>query len=411
MMGFFGRFFGNVTASNKPETRAFSSRNDELAALLSGGVAFQSGAIVSPRTAENLSTILACVGAISSALASLPTWVYRRTGAGREVDEGHPLMRLIRRGCNRHQTWPSWLEWTVASTLLYGNSLSEIVVDARGALLELRPIPWNWAAVSMLGSGRLVFDVSETPGVFGGSARGRRRLLQDQVLLLTDRSDDGVLGISRLRRAAAVIGGALSQQEFAHAVLSNGIYPSGVITAEGKLDQLQRQQLREGFKSFAGTDKAAKALILDQKLGWESMSISPEDQELLNSRRFTCEELCRIYGVPGPIVNDNTRSTFTNSETLIRFFAQSTLSAWCRRIEAAFASQVLSEAARSTHEVEIDLSGLLRGSPTERWETNKIAIETGVLTVNEIRELEGWGPIARPDDRPADQDMQQAAAA
>ena len=80
------------------ERRSFSSRDDELGRLFGGGLAFQGGQIVSPRTAEALSTVTACIGAISSAIASLPLYVYRRTASGREVDEGSPLMRFARRG-------------------------------------------------------------------------------------------------------------------------------------------------------------------------------------------------------------------------------------------------------------------------------------------------------------------------
>jgi len=243
------------------EERAFSSRDDALAALLSGGIAWQNGAIVSPRTAENLSTVLACVSAISSALSSLPLWVYRRTERGREVDEAQPLMRLVRQGANRHQSWADFVEWLVASTLLSGNGLAEIEVDARGALVALKPIPWSWASVQLLPSGRLVFDVSEQQTVLGATGR-TRRLLDTEVLLLCDRSDDGVLGVSRLRRAAAVVGGALSQQEFAMNVLSQGVYPSGIVQADGTIGD-QFHNLAERFRSFAGTQNAARALVLD----------------------------------------------------------------------------------------------------------------------------------------------------
>ena len=373
------------------ERRSFSSRDDELGRLLSGGVMYQSGQVVSPRSAEGLATVTACISAVSSALATLPTFVYRVSDTGREVDWNHPLQRLIRRGPNPYQSWPSFIEWLVASTLLTGNGLAEIVVDARGAVVELRPIPWHLTSVTMLPSGRLSFEVSE-PSLLG-QATARRKLMQDQVFLLTDRSDDGLLGVSRLRRAAAVIGGALAQQEFAHNTLSNGVYPSGIVKASGKLDNLQRQQLTAGFRSFAGTDKAAKALILDQGLEFSSLSISPEDAEMLGSRRFTGEELCRIYSVPPPIIGDLTHGTFANVQDLLRWFAQHCLASWCRKLEAELERQVLSETSSADHQIEVDLSGLLRGDPETRWKSHQIAIQTGVLTRNEVREVEGYAPL------------------
>src|SRR5688572_26991800 len=113
------------------------------------------GALVSPRMAEGLATVMACVGAVSSAMASLPAYVYRSLERGREIDDAHPIARLIANGPNAHQSWPDWLEWILASALLRGNALSEIVTDARGAVTGLKPIPWEWCSVQLLSSGRL----------------------------------------------------------------------------------------------------------------------------------------------------------------------------------------------------------------------------------------------------------------
>lgn len=349
--------------------------------------------VVNARTSENLSTVLACVSAISSAISSLPAYVYRITDEGREEDKGHPLTRLIRNGPNRYQSWCDFCEWLVASTLLRGNGLAEIITDGGGRVVELRPIPWEFVSVQLLANGRLAFDVSTT-GLYGVGTTGRvRRLLEGEVLFLKDRTDDGLVGRSRLSRAAAVVSTALAIQEFSGALYENGAHPSGVLQAEGKVPDAQLERLAAHFRNtFAGPSKAAKALILDQGVEWKSVSISPEDAELLASRRFTGEELARLFNVPSPIVNDHQHSTFTNSETLIRFFAQSTLTGWCRKIEAEFHRSVLSEASRIDRQFVLDLSGLLRGDPAQRWQSHQIALQNGVLTPNEVRAEEGWNP-------------------
>lgn len=359
---------------------------DALTGTLGGT---SSGAVVNAKTAEQLSVVLSCVNAISTGVATLPAWAYRRVDRGREVVEGHPLMRLIRQGPNEHQTWPDFIEWMVASTLLHGNGLVEIVTDGAGRLSELRPIPWAWASVQLLPNGRLAYDVTEMTGLHGGQGR-MRRLLEGEVIHLKDRSDDGYVGRSRLQRAAETVSAGISIQQFAGSMYGNGINPSGALMLDGKLGDEQRKTLRESFTNgFAGSRNAAKALILDQGIKWQQISVSPEDAELLASRRFSGEELCRIYQVPPPIIGDLTHGTFTNSETLIRFFAQSTLSGWCRKIEAEFARSVFTD---PNLELELDLSGLLRGDPETRWKSHEIALRNSVLDVNEVREIEGWNP-------------------
>jgi len=202
-----------------------------------------------------------------------------------------------------------------------------------------------------------------------------------------------LVGKSRLSRAAKVVQAGLSIQEFANALMENGVNPSGALEVEGKLNHEALTQLANQFKeAFAGSRNAAKALVLDNVVTWKQISISPEDAELLASRRFSTEELARIFQIPPPMVGIWDHSTFTNSETAGRWFAQHTLGGWIAKIEAEFARSVFSEAARATHRLELDLSGFLRGDPETRWKSHEIAVRNGILTPNEIREREGWNP-------------------
>lgn len=361
------------------------------------GLSTATGVLVNPRMAENLSTVLACVNAISTSMASLPAYVYRRVKKSREFDDRHPLMLLIRRGSNQWQTWPDWIEWTMAQVLLRGNALSEILIDGAGNVTGLRPIPWEWVSVQLLPSGRLAYDVVEITSIYGGTGRPRR-LLDGEVFHLRDRTDDGLIGRSRLQRGATVIAAGLSLQDFTSSLFANGVHPSGVLQAEGKLGPDALGQLKERFReAFSGTRNAAKALVIDQGLKWESISISPEDAELLASRRFSTEELARIYGCPPPIIGDYTNNTFTNAETAGRWFCQFTIGPWAKKVEAEFVRSVFGE---GSHELELDLSGFMRGDPETRWKSHEIAVKNGILDVNEVREIEGWNPRSEKKTEP-----------
>lgn len=350
-------------------------------------------AAVSGRLAENLATVCACVSAISTALGSLPAEVQRRTGAGGyEPDDAHPLATLIRDGANRHQSWPDFIEWLIASALLAGNGLAEIVRDATGAIRGLTPIPWGTVGIAMLPSGRLVFDVSDQTTVLGTSGRPRR-LLDTEVLWLRDRSDDGLVGRSRLHRAAGAIAPAMEMQSLIGSLWKNGLYPSGALEIDAKLSEEARKALGQHFTAaFAGSTSAARLLVLDQGLKWKSIAVSPEDAELLDSRRFTVEELARVYNVPPPVIGHLEDSNFANSESMQRWFAMATLSPWAVKLEHEFHRSVFSATDRQSHRLDLDLQGLLRGDPETRWASHKIAVEADILTKDEVRALEGWGP-------------------
>lgn len=373
-MGWFDKF------RTQREKRAVDPSWQALAALA------PSGQTVNAHAAENLATVLACVQAISSAIGSLPAWVYRTGPSGRAADPAHPLAGLISNGPNGTQTWPDFVEWLIAQTLLFGNGLAEIIAD-RGELVALLPLPWQRVRVERLPSGRLIYTIADTKG-------RERRLLDDQVLHLRDRSDDGLIGRSRLSRAAKVVINALTVQDFASSTFTNTVNPSGVLMAEGKLGDEPLKQLRANFReAFSGSSNVARALVLDQGLKWDQLKIvSPEDAELLASRRFGTEELARLYGCPPPIIGDLSHGTFTNSETAGRWFAQHTLTPWIKKIEAAFAKSVFTEFERATHHLEIDLSGFLRGDPETRWKSHEIAVRNNILTADEVRLVEGWSP-------------------
>jgi HK97 family phage portal protein len=362
----------------------FERRNDAADpswSAIAPGIGYP-GAL-SARAAENLSTVLACVTAISSALAYVPALIYRRDGEGNRVEAyGHPLAKIARGGVNPQQTWPDWLEHVVASALLTGNGLAEIVRAGNGQLAGFRWIPWGMVTVVYLTSGRLAYDVSDARG-------GTRRLLEGEVIHLRDRTDDGLVGRSRLSRAADTVAGVQASNAFAKSFLERGAQPSGVIRHPGAMTADQKTDLRNQFQErHGGAQNAGRTLILDGGLEWQSAQISPEDAELLESRKFGVVEICRLFQVPPPIVQAYENNTFTNASQAGLWFATFCLAPWARKIEAEFARSVLATGL----ELELDLSGFLRGDPATRWAAHKIAIDSGVLDPDEIRVIEGWNP-------------------
>ena len=308
-----------------------------------------------------------------------------------EVNAGY-FTTLIKNGPNSYQSWPEFAECLTAQILLRDNGLVEIQYDRRGTVTGLRVIPWNWCDVQMLPNGRLIYDVYDQPGIYSPTQGKRRRLLQEDVIHVRDRSDDGVIGKSRLQRGAATIHSAHTINEFSNNVYHNGVVPSGVISTEAKLNSEQRQMLQGAITSgFAGAKGAAKVLIMDQGLQWNGNAIvSPEDAELLASRKWSVEELCRLFQVPPPIIQDYSHNTFTNSEQAGRWFAQFCLLPLVSKIEAAFNRALF---PGGEYELDLDMSGFDRGDPATRWQNHAIAASNGILTVDEIREVEGYSPL------------------
>lgn len=349
---------------------------------LAPGVGYYGG--LSARTAENLSAVLACVNVISEALAYVPALTYRREGENRIEDPAHPLQKLVRGGVNSRMTWPDFMGHLVASTLLTGNGLAEIQRSGNGRVIGFNYLPWGSVTVAELSSGRLAYDYSDGRG-------NTRRFLEGEVIHLRDRTDDGKIGRSRISRACEAVEAVNLSHSHARNFLNSGASPSGVIEHPGTMTADQRTNLRTQFADrHGGASNAGSTLILDGGLTWKAAQISPEDAELLETRKFGTEEICRLFQVPPPLVQDYSHNTFTNSETAGRWFAMFCLASWARKIEAEFARSVFP--VNGPHELELDLSGFLRGDPKTRWDAHAIALANNVLDADEVRQVEGWNP-------------------
>jgi HK97 family phage portal protein len=391
-MSLLQRLFG------KPERRRSLSvlGGYGFAPLSSGGAT-----IISAKLAENLAAVCACVDAIAGTLSTLPVAVFEESEGARVETSTHPVARLVKQP-NSRQSWCDWLAMMLASTLLQGNGLSVIERDGRGAPTTLLPVPWSAVLPVLLPSGRLAFDVVSYYAPAGFPAVPSGRFLDDEVFLLRDRSDDGWLGKSRLSRAPAALEGAIGLQQFSNSMWRNGVTLSGVLKHPGALSTEAKDYISRSFaERFSGAANAHKVPILEEGLEYTPIGVSPEDAEILASRRLSVEDIARLFGVPPPIIQDYSHGTFTNSAQAALWFAQLSLTPWARRIEAEFLRSVFSDPSGPYH-LEIDLSGLTRGDYQSRWATNIAAVQAGILTRDEVRSAEGYGPLPEGAPEPAE---------
>ena len=171
------------------------------------GTLDESGTDVSPMQAESIAAVGAAICAISTTLAALPVAVVEANEQRNEVPR-HDLTRLIRDGANPNETFPEFVETLVSTCLLNGNSTAQIVTDARGRLTALKTLPWVNMTVRATDDDELLFDYRRPRPA--GNTPQLQTFAREDLLLLRDRSDDGLLGRPRLQRASAAMAYAIS---------------------------------------------------------------------------------------------------------------------------------------------------------------------------------------------------------
>jgi HK97 family phage portal protein len=389
-MSWLGRFLAEMRAG-APRIERRSAPTSWHLLKAGADYATDAGVHVSPHLAENLSTVFACVQAIAETVAMLPLVVYSKGADGERTEQPeHPLALLFGGDPNPWQTGAELLEMLTAHCLLRGNAYAEIQRDAAGAPIGLVPYHPDWVSMVRIGAGRYRYDVSVPEG-------GTRRILPEDMLHLKDRTDDGIIGKSRLARTRETMGIALASERFAGATFRNGAQLSGILTHPEHLGEEATANLKRSFsETYAGADKAGAVAVLEEGLRWQQISVSPDDAQMLESRRFSVEQLARIFRVPTPIIGHYEGGNYAALAAVGQWFYTQTIQPWLIRWERTIERAMLTPAGRRQVEVEFDLDLLLRGDMLTRLQAYRIGREIGLYSANELRRFEHLNP--RSDD-------------
>ena len=345
-----------------------------------------------------LSATWACVQLIAGTIASLPLMVYRTDQSGiRRVAKDHPLYFVLHDSPNFDQTAVDFWEVMAASIELQGNAYA--VIERRAsdrAINALHPIRPDRVKARRKDSGDIEYEWTEN---------GRRVVMRgDEVLHIRGSLGDALSGTSTLSACRSVFDDALSAESAAGAMFANGVNPSGVLSTkpEVRLSPEQRTELEDLLvKKYQGSIRQGRPMLLDNGLQWTQLSINPHDAQMLESRKFSGEQICRIFGVPPAMVGfgDKASNWGTGKEVDILGFQKFTLRKRLKRIEQALMKQLVPLAERRAQgiSIEFNFEGLLRADTASRYAAYEKAIRMGIATRNECRALENLPPIPGGD--------------
>lgn len=351
------------------------------------GATSDSGLTVTPAAMLQLSAVWACTRLISETIATLPLNVYERTSAGKRVATQHPLQFILHDQPNPDSTAAVHWEATVAAMLLRGNGRAEKLMVG-GRLVGLQFLHPDRLSVSRKGDGTKEWRYTEESG--------RQRVIpNDRIWNVPGFSVDGRCGVSVVAYGANVFGSAMSADRAANNTFNKGLQPTTVWKFPTVLRKEQRADAREAIETISGAVNAGKPAILEAGMDVATVGINPNDAQLLESRGFSVEEICRWFRVPPFMVGHAEKSTSwgTGIEQQMIGFLMFTLAPWLRRIEQAIVKDLMSPAERSRFYVKFSVEGLLRGDSQARASFYSVMVNNGILTRDEVRELEDREPM------------------
>ncbi len=344
---------------------------------------------VTAQSVLGLSAAWACVNLLAGTIASLPLMVYRTKEDGsREVAANHPLYRLLHDSPNYDQTAVDYWEFKAASVELWGNAYSRKVRE-NDRIVALEPIQPDIVNARRLQNGSIEYRWSQ---------EGKSYVLTDNdVLHIRGFGGNPLGGMSTLTFGRNAFGLATAIDRTAGKTFQNGMRPSGVLSVKDYLKPEQRAQIENALaEKFLGTINAGRPFIAEGGMTWSQLTINPEDAQMLESRAFSVEEICRFFGVPPHMVGhtEKTTSWGTGLEQQTLGFQKFTLRRRLKRIEQALEKQLLTPADRVNGiTIEFSLEGLLRGDSQGRATFYKEMTGIGAMTINEVRALENLPPV------------------
>lgn len=353
-----------------------------------------SGKFVTVDSALQLSAVFACVRLVSETVSTLPLKLYRANDDGSSsLAKDHPLYDVLCSSPNYEMTQSRFLLFIVASIVLWGNSYTEIIrspISKR--IISLDPLlPQNVQVLRNKENGSLQYFYTEE-GV-------RREISEKNIMHIRGFGVDGVMGVYTIGKGRETFGTAMSAEQAAGKFFENGLQTSGFLSTEAKVTPEQRAQLKNSIEKFMGSKNAGKVMVLENGYTYNGITMNPEAAQMLETRSFEIEEICRWFRVPPFMIGhlDKQSSWASSAEAQDLQFLKYSLRPLLVNIEQEISRCLIGRGDKDTFFVSFNIEGLLRADSKTRSEYYASAANNGWMSRNEIRQKENLPPIPGGD--------------
>lgn len=356
----------------------------------------EDSANIGPDAALQISTVWACIDRRASTIASLPFFAYEQKDGQKVLARNSNLYTVLHDSPNARMTPFDFWRSMILNHDLRGNAYARIDRLPNGEVKALWPMPADQVTAKVLDDGSMVYEYSLNNDV---------AVLSDQNVLHLKNLGNGTVGLAKLEFMRGTTDESYKAQNAASKVFGTGGKPTGILMVDKVLNKEQRAAVLRNFSDLAAGN-TNRLSVLEANMKYQQVSMSPEDQQLLETRRFSVEEICRWYDVPPVLVHHSNVTTWGSGiEQIVDGFYKLTIRPMLVSIEQATRKRVMTSRQRQTMSAEFALDALLRGSPTQRAELYAKNVQNGIMSRNECRQLENLPPVKGADDLTAQSNL------
>ena len=326
--------------------------------------------------------VFRCVDLLASGVSTLPFDVFTEV----PHDDGTTKRKKMQvpQWLKRPQVWQLPYDFwnrVMVSMLLDGNAFIWTQRNTAGRIIALHVLDPKLVDIEKKDSGDIQFFVNGEP------------FDRSWILWIPAFTVDWQLrGISPIEMNRQAIDLGLTIEEFGAKFFHQGTSMAGVIRHPGTPGPDEAEMLRQMFrKKQSGLDNSHAIGILTGGAEWTNITITPEQAQFLETRKFQKSEIALMFGVPPYMVDPTVTSTWGSGvEEQNQFFTVFSLDKYTIRIEQAVTTFLLP----GNQYFKFNLDARLRPKTSERYAAYKTGIEAGFLNRDEVRELEDRDPIA-----------------
>lgn len=352
--------------------------------------------------AMKISTVNRCVEVLSNSMAVLPIYIMNEDTKQRLTS--HRLGAVLWGRANEAMTSFDYQKLMMCNELLRGNAYAWIYRDrASGAPKELIPLPPDYVTVQVDQAGHIWYQ-------FLHPQTGDRTMLRpEDVLHYKAYSEDGIEGISVLRRAALTLDTARAAQQYENSTWQRGGQPSGILTTDSDLGNAKlcrtlpdgtkeeldpKEELRKSWEQVhSGPGNAFRVAVLDLGLKYQPISMTNTDAQFVESNEVRVADVCRFFGMPLHLAYAGKQSFESNEQNGIEFVNYTLLAyetQWGQ--EDSYKLLLPGERAKRLR-IKRELKVFLRGDTAAQTARYRTMHEIGAYSVDEIRALDDMGAV------------------
>lgn len=355
------------------------------------------GKNVTERSSMQMTAVYSCVRVLAEAVAGLPLHLYKYTDSGgKDKALEHTLYVLLHDEPNPEMTSFVFRETLMTHLLLWGNAYAQLIRNGRGEVVGIYPLMPNRVSVNRDDKGNIYYKYLRGLEDAHLNKENEVILLHSEVLHIPGLGFDGLVGYSPIAMAKNAIGMAIACEEYGAKFFANGATPGGILEHPGVVKDPER--VRASWNSaFGGSANANKVAVLEEGMKYTPISISPNEAQFLETRKFQINEIARIFRVPPHMVGDLEKSSFSNIEQQSLEFVKYTLEPWLIRWEQSLVRSLILPGEKGKYFIKFNVDGLLRGDYESRMNGYATARQNGWMSANDIRALENLDQISEED--------------